>query len=959
MKLRHFVALLLILALGSVSAMAAAPEGGVLDSTKHSVNPTADKAASFVDLEASAQAAVDYVLKLQADITSDYAGNGASDTDPDDGGWDWHTSVFSHTASNSAGNLYGATANSLYQMYQVQPSTDLWDAMTDAADWMADPLHAANTAYDIDSGPDIDFLLNYAVLSGVSTPATYQNAAKAIWDSRKAENGGTAGFAAMLFGWANGAGQPGIAAWDAAAYCQNLMKLDTLYFGMGYGTDAVDLANILWDDSIGTPNNFQVYNTGVVTGGYTLGASGLIRAFVTTGTHLAEIPALQNVLLASQYASGGFNHEYGTAVPGQEEYQATAYALWAMHDNLDMTSASVATAFANGVEWLTSVQDVSGGFLEIDLSHYPEIGAECATALIYGMTATAASVGATADGPDPAACGLTKTVTFDYNRNDLTPGLRGYEITVEVVGPVTVTDANFATSGTLETIGGGSGAFFDVVDLGSNTFVVNGSILGATAGLLADGDLFTMDLTTASDGTVFVNILSYKLRDPDNVSIYADMTGTSFVVDCTAPNAVTGITAAPGHNKVDVAWSHDGLDVDHYVAFSGLWYNVTPGVSAYPEYDDLAGDVIPAAPTDYVDAAGSAEWVALTNVTAPTLNLTQAWGNHTDRGVYYYTVFAVDAAGNVSAAPVGLDRATNYWLGDIATTGGVPTPDGDVGIPDINALATAFGTSHGDGAYDNVIDVGPTDDWGRLGIPTTDNNVDFEDLMVFSMNFSVVSATKDRAPVSKVVDLAWITNDDGSMALRLVNGSSLKGLRIQANLPVNSVTAGQLLDDQSDLTFLKNVGTRLDASVAIMGVNNGFNGTGDLMIIAAGSPITAEDLTITARGTDNSKLTVNLDKASGSVTPRVFELYANYPNPFNPMTKISFSLPEAQMVELVIYSLDGRKVATLMSGTQSAGLHEVVWMGRDDAGRATASGTYFYRINAGPYSQVHKMTLMK
>jgi hypothetical protein len=276
---------------------------------------------------------------------------------------------------------------------------------------------------------------------------------------------------------------------------------------------------------------------------------------------------------------------------------------------------------------------------------------------------------------------------------------------------------------------------------------------------------------------------------------------------------------------------------------------------------------------------------------------------------------------------------------------------------DINDLGAAFGTSTH--ILTNMLDVGPTYDWSRVGIPKTDNVINFEDLMIFSMNFGVVTAAKDSAPVSDFVDLAWVTNEDGSMALRLVNGSGLKGLRVQASLPVNSVVAGQLLDSQSELTFLKNIGSSLDASVAVMGINNGFSGNGDLMVIAANSPIKAEDLKITARGIDNSELTVNLDKTSDTIAPRLFALHANYPNPFNPMTKISFSLPEAQKVELSVYSLDGRKVATLINGTQSAGLHEVVWMGRDDAGRTAASGTYFYRINAGPYSSVHKMTLMK
>jgi flagellar hook assembly protein FlgD len=77
------------------------------------------------------------------------------------------------------------------------------------------------------------------------------------------------------------------------------------------------------------------------------------------------------------------------------------------------------------------------------------------------------------------------------------------------------------------------------------------------------------------------------------------------------------------------------------------------------------------------------------------------------------------------------------------------------------------------------------------------------------------------------------------------------------------------------------------------------------------------------------------------------------------MTKIAFSLPEAQRVKLAVYGLDGRLVATLLDEERGAGLHEVVWTGRDDAGRSVASGIYLYRIQAGPHGAVRKMTLMK
>ena len=184
-------------------------------------------------------------------------------------------------------------------------------------------------------------------------------------------------------------------------------------------------------------------------------------------------------------------------------------------------------------------------------------------------------------------------------------------------------------------------------------------------------------------------------------------------------------------------------------------------------------------------------------------------------------------------------------------------------------------------------------------------------------------------------------------------------MRVTADIPHALVEAGDLLDAQSELTFLKNVGEALDVSVAVMGVDNGFTGTGDLFVVRGAGAIALDQLHVTARSIENKDLEVSLSQGTGTLTPRVFNLNANYPNPFNPMTKISFSLPEAQNVRLNVYSLDGRLVAKLLNETRGPGLHEVVWTGRNDDGHAVASGVYFYRIDAGPYSQVRKMTLMK
>jgi hypothetical protein len=93
--------------------------------------------------------------------------------------------------------------------------------------------------------------------------------------------------------------------------------------------------------------------------------------------------------------------------------------------------------------------------------------------------------------------------------------------------------------------------------------------------------------------------------------------------------------------------------------------------------------------------------------------------------------------------------------------------------------------------------------------------------------------------------------------------------------------------------------------------------------------------------------------------PRVFTVQQNYPNPFNPLTTIYYELPRSSEVKLVIYNLLGQEVRTLLNSTINAGRHQVVWNGTNDSGMLVASGIYIYRFEAGEYSRVMKMILLK
>jgi hypothetical protein len=91
------------------------------------------------------------------------------------------------------------------------------------------------------------------------------------------------------------------------------------------------------------------------------------------------------------------------------------------------------------------------------------------------------------------------------------------------------------------------------------------------------------------------------------------------------------------------------------------------------------------------------------------------------------------------------------------------------------------------------------------------------------------------------------------------------------------------------------------------------------------------------------------------------EIYlTNYPNPFNPTTTISFSVPQtSSFVILSIYNIKGQKVKTLVNEVLPAGKHSVVWNGRDANGKRVGSGIYFYKLKAGNFTKSRKMLLMK
>ena len=93
--------------------------------------------------------------------------------------------------------------------------------------------------------------------------------------------------------------------------------------------------------------------------------------------------------------------------------------------------------------------------------------------------------------------------------------------------------------------------------------------------------------------------------------------------------------------------------------------------------------------------------------------------------------------------------------------------------------------------------------------------------------------------------------------------------------------------------------------------------------------------------------------------PKEFALHNNYPNPFNPVTNITYDIPEVADVKVEIYNVMGQKVRTLASHQHQPGRYRIQWAATNDYGQPVSSGMYIYKIQAGNFSAVKKLVLMK
>ena len=343
------------------------------------------------------------------------------------------------------------------------------------------------------------------------------------------------------------------------------------------------------------------------------------------------------------------------------------------------------------------------------------------------------------------------------------------------------------------------------------------------------------------------------------------------------------------------------------------------------------------------------------------------------RGFWHYVAIVTDACGNNSAVSNMTGGTLNYLLGDVTPSLGAG--DNKVDGLDISALGFNYGVS-GEALVDAVgyLDVGPTVTGAANSRPKPDDKLNFEDLIIYAINYGTPGAQVVATREGPVADADAITVSGPStvsggstftVELRMKGAGDIQGVSSQlawdarVATPV-SVHAGDLLTAANGVAFSARPG---NVDAALLGARSqGLTGEGVLAAVTFRA-LTSGDPKISvahveARDAANRALTLN-GTSSGTTMPTETKLFPVTPNPFSKQAVLRFSLAKAGPVGLAIYSVDGRRVNTIVDGIRPAGLHSVSWNGADSHGSPVRAGVYYAKLRVGGREFTSRLVYVK
>ena len=336
------------------------------------------------------------------------------------------------------------------------------------------------------------------------------------------------------------------------------------------------------------------------------------------------------------------------------------------------------------------------------------------------------------------------------------------------------------------------------------------------------------------------------------------------------------------------------------------------------------------------------------------------------------------------------DTAIPVTVGGLTMTAADAVPGGiladfdndlDIDLRDFSLLATFWKPTNG-----TTGDIGPASGAVPSLSPVKDGIVNYEDLFVFTRMWNWYNESResfDGGLLKGFANLEWRVLDEQSKAnvIRLelwahsVERLSMGHLLLEYDdkaMNYKSARAGDFLtrDKVSSAFLVETNSNKIDISMARLpqkGQQASSSGSGVIAVFeferTTGTDLSCIKVTnADFRTLDNANISVgDLGDLvlNGTDLPTSYALSQNYPNPFNNHTQLQFSLPQTSRVRMTVMNLLGQPVRTLALTEFEAGMHRIVWDGKNDYGREVAGGIYLIQMEAGAFKQTREMLFLK
>ena len=298
----------------------------------------------------------------------------------------------------------------------------------------------------------------------------------------------------------------------------------------------------------------------------------------------------------------------------------------------------------------------------------------------------------------------------------------------------------------------------------------------------------------------------------------------------------------------------------------------------------------------------------------------------------------------------------------------IPYLAGDVNsddVVDVNDLLSVI---------DFILEVAfPTEIQFRNSDLNRDDALNIADvIMMIDIIFPGGSARQLATNGESIAELSLRNGGGTSLRLDLAYDGFIRGIQFDLSADMSSLSfSGPFLHELQEGVMI-NSHTLEDGANRVLAVNlNGgllsFSADGFITIpitinAGRGEQVKVDLSGIQLIGQDGQNIPVQA-KGDGSVAleliPMQYALYQNFPNPFNPVTEIQFDVPDASVVNLVVYNLMGQQVRRLVNGEIQAGYHRVVWDGLNNRGEPVSTGVYIYSLTSPSFHNTKKMVLLK